>query len=395
MSGRKIIKPDLELINYLNENGGGDPKKCYQCATCTSVCRLSTEEYGFPRRQVLLAQWGLKEQLMKDPSPWLCFYCGDCSKRCPRKSNPGETMMNLRRYLTSLYDWTGLSRLMYRSVFWEMGVLLVVAAAIVLMFTLPRSFGFGLLAQSGSAPLSTVMLDKFAPAGIVDIGDRIMAVALALLLLSNAARMLYGLTSGENIPFSFYISQLPYFVIQGITQKQWGRCGSSDSTTNWLRHLFLVTGYVIMFTLVVVFLPSFQVNGIGLHWTSYLGYYATLVLLSSTVWILVDRIKKRTEMHAFSHFSDWMFPVLLFLSALSGILLHIFRISNMPLTTYYTYMIHLVIVVPMLVVEVPFGKWSHLLYRPLALYVAAVRNKAKEFQVERQIAGSAKTAASA
>ncbi len=384
MSGRKILKPDLQLIKYLKENGGGDLKKCYQCATCTSVCQLSNEEYGFPRRQMLLAQWGLKEQLMKDPSPWLCFYCGDCSKRCPRKGNPGETMMNLRRYLTSCYDWTGLSRLMYSSVFWEIGVLIAVAAVIILLFTLPQNFGFGLLAQSGNAPLTTVMLDKFAPADIVDLGDRIMAIVLALLLLSNASRMFFGLTRDENIPFSFYIKKLPHFVIQGITQKQWGKCGSSDSNTNWIRHLFLVSGYAIMFTLVVVFLPWFQVNGTSLHWTSLLGYYSTIVLLSSTAWIIIDRIKKRTEMHLFSHFSDWLFPILLFLSALSGILLHIFRIINLPLTTYYTYMIHLVIVVPMLVVEVPFGKWSHLLYRPLALYVAAVRSSTKDYLIQEQ-----------
>jgi hypothetical protein len=30
----------------------------------------------------------------------------------------------------------------------------------------------------------------------------------------------------------------------------------------------------------------------------------------------------------------------------------------------------------MLVVEVPFGKWAHLFYRPLAIYLAAVRGRA-------------------
>ncbi len=382
MNSRKKIKPDLQLINYLKESSGGTPQKCFQCATCTSVCSLSNEEFEFPRKQMLLAQWGLKDELMKDPAPWLCFYCGDCSARCPRKGNPGETMMNLRRYLTSLYDWTGLSRLMYRSVYWELGILLAVAAVVVLMFTLPQNFGFGLLGVSGSAPLTTVMLDKFAPADIVDIGDRIMALALGVLLLSNAARMFLGLTHDENIPISYYFKQLPYFVIQGVTQKRWAKCDGQNSKINWVRHLFLVSGYAIMFTLVVVFLPWFQVNNSMIRWTSILGYYATVVLLTSTVWIIIDRIKKRTAMHEFSHFSDWMFPILLFLSALSGILLHVFRVTNMPLPTYYTYMIHLVIVVPMLVVEVPFGKWSHLLYRPLALYVAAVKTKAKELNYQ-------------
>ncbi len=388
MNERKLIKPDTRFIKNIKENGGEDLKKCFQCATCSSVCRLSTEEYGFPRKQMLMAQWGQKEKLLEDPGPWLCFYCGDCSKRCPRQVNPGETMMAMRRYLTSIYDWTGLSRLMYSSVFWEIGILLAVAAAIILAFTLPQNFGFGLLGYSGKEALSTVMLDKFAPVDIVDIGDRIMALVLGLLLLSNAARMFAGLTRGEKIPLSVYFTQLPYFIVQGVTQKRWKDCDSKDSVVNWLRHLFLVSGYVIMFTLVVVFLPWFQIKDSSIHWTSFLGYYATAVLLISTAWIISDRIKKRTEMHHFSHFSDWIFPIMLFLAAVTGILLHIFRVNNMPMSTYVTYMIHMAIVVPMLVVEVPFGKWGHLLYRPLAIYVAAVRSKVRESQTnEHAVAG--------
>ena len=46
--------------------------------------------------------------------------------------------------------------------------------------------------------------------------------------------------------------------------------------------------------------------------------------------------------------------------------------------TYVMYMIHLAIAAPMLVVEVPFGKWAHLLYRPLAIWVAAVQSEGNE-----------------
>jgi hypothetical protein len=38
-----------------------------------------------------------------------------------------------------------------------------------------------------------------------------------------------------------------------------------------------------------------------------------------------------------------------------------------------TYVAHLMGVVPMLVLEVPFSKWSHLAYRPLAMYFTEVR----------------------
>lgn len=376
MNDRNVVKPDVDLIAYLKKSGADDLKKCYQCATCTSVCSLSNEEYGFPRKQMLLAQWGQGDKLMEDPGPWLCFYCGDCSEKCPRNANPGETMMAMRRYLTSKYDWTGLSKLMYRSAFWEVGILALVALVILLLFTVPANFGFGLLSQAGPAALGTVMLNHFAPVGIVDWGDRALVIVLGFLLLSNATRMFRALTRNDDIPLRYYVTQFPELIVQLLTQKRWKGCVSKDSFKNWIRHLFLVSGYAIMFIMVVIFLPWFQVPNTSIHWTSFLGYYATIVLLISTGWMVLDRINKKTEMHHFSHFSDWMFPILLFLTALTGIMLHIFRVSDMPTATYVMYTIHMVIVVPMLVVEVPFGKWAHLLYRPLAIYVAAVKSKA-------------------
>jgi heterodisulfide reductase subunit C/quinone-modifying oxidoreductase subunit QmoC len=51
--------------------------------------------------------------------------------------------------------------------------------------------------------------------------------------------------------------------------------------------------------------------------------------------------------------------------------------------TYVTYVVHLMVAVPMLVVEVPFGKWSHLLYRPLALYLSAVQARARQPQASQ------------
>jgi hypothetical protein len=39
----------------------------------------------------------------------------------------------------------------------------------------------------------------------------------------------------------------------------------------------------------------------------------------------------------------------------------------------YIYILHMMGVVPMLVLEVPFSKWGHLAYRPYAMYLAAVQ----------------------
>jgi hypothetical protein len=106
------------------------------------------------------------------------------------------------------------------------------------------------------------------------------------------------------------------------------------------------------------------------------GYYATIVLIYASADVLWGRIKKEHQMHRFSHLSDWIFPILLIMVAISGILTHASRYLGLPLTAYYTYVAHLAIAVPMLVVEVPFGKWAHLAYRPFAIYFQTVREKA-------------------
>ena len=43
---------------------------------------------------------------------------------------------------------------------------------------------------------------------------------------------------------------------------------------------------------------------------------------------------------------------------------------------HFAYAIHLAIAVPLLVIEVPFGKLSHVIYRPLAIYFQAVSDRA-------------------
>jgi len=79
---------------------------------------------------------------------------------------------------------------------------------------------------------------------------------------------------------------------------------------------------------------------------------------------------------------------LLILVTISGILVHIFRYMGLPLPTYYMYVAHMSVIAPMLVLEVPFGKWSHLAYRPLAIYFQQVKEKAAQQQDALEAVGA-------
>jgi ferredoxin len=366
---------DAALRKEVVAFGGGDLTLCMNCGNCTATCALSGAGAVFPRKTIRYLQIGARRKVESSLEPWLCYYCGECSESCPRQANPGETMMAARRWLIGRYDWTGLSRLMYRSAAFELGLLLAVAALVLSFFFLPADFGFRALAAHPEA-VESVRLDLFASRHIVHLGDVVLALVLSTFLLSNAARMVYFVMRDQPAPLRAWLRPLRDFAMHALTQRRWRDCNTPESRLLWLRHVLLVTGYGTMFLLVMVLLNPFQVEDTAWHWTSLPGYYATLVLLWASYTILADRVKQRTQMHRHSHFSDWLFPVLLLLTSLTGIVLHGARLMGLPMPTYVLYAVHLAIAVPMLVVEVPFGKWAHLLYRPLAIYLQSVRSNA-------------------
>ncbi len=138
-------------------------------------------------------------------------------------------------------------------------------------------------------------------------------------------------------------------------------------------HLMLMLSYVTMFVLIMFFLHQVQ-GGPAIDWRVHaFGYAATVGLLAAIVYAVYQRRKGILTQFRLSHESDWIFLTLLFLVASTGILQHILHRTGYDMAANITYLVHLAGVVPMLVLEVPFSKWSHMAYRPLALFFAQLR----------------------
>jgi uncharacterized membrane protein YfcA len=177
-----------------------------------------------------------------------------------------------------------------------------------------------------------------------------------------------------------YIKEFGSLLFNFASQWKFKKC---HSKTYWIIHWLLVSGYVILFILIVGYLKWFQTDKIYNWWhpQRIIGYYATFTLLLGIVYFTIGRIKKNKERSKFSHISDWTFLVMLLLTVLSGILVHIFRITGLPILTYCMYVLHLMVLFPMIMIEVPFSKWSHLAYRPFAIYFSNIKKAASNQQV--------------
>jgi len=379
------MRVDTTLLPELKEYGAVNVEACFNCGNCTAICPLTNDQHPFPRNMIRLVQMGLKDRLLQNTDPWLCYYCGDCSRTCPKNAEPAETMMAIRRWMTAEYDRSGHGAKFYKS---ESALI----KACILYALVPLVLLLLYHAATGYRHIVTdhVALNAFAPVLWVWAVVLIDFALLGRRLLSNVIHMFRLVMrpneSDPGIPLRVYLQELRTLVVHGFTQKRWLDCGEDRS--RWLKHLLLISGYVIMLVLIVGLLLWFQTDNIYplYHPQRWLGYYATIVLLIFSGEAIIDRIRKREEIHRFSHASDWLFPGFLFAGALTGILVHIFRYAAWPWPTYIMYTLHVMIMIAMLDTEVGIGKWTHLIYRPLSVYLDAVKARAAAQQSVADVA---------
>jgi len=364
---------DPGLLDEVRNYGKFDANACLNCGGCTIVCKLTSDSNTFsPRRDIQYVRAGLKDKLRGSLGPWLCYYCGDCATSCPRQTETGESMMTLRRYLTALYDWTGLSAKFYKSKVWEIGA----------------------LATIGLAMLASIILYLY-PHRLLEFGSlfslsAVFAVSLVV-FIPNILRMFWFTLGRSNPrpPFWLYLTELRTLVLHALSQLQLRKC---KEKAFWFKHLFVVYGYGL--TLILVILVEsfktyirpgyhpFEQPGIDPYKLAVIVVLAVLFVFTAI--LVVDRVKKQEAMHKFSEFSDWLFPIWLSTLVFMLFLAYVSLSLGVKEVGYGIYVIFLVLLSPWALIIVPFGKTPHLLYRPLAVYFHAVKEKATQMELGKE-----------
>lgn len=376
MSSRLLpVLSDPSLLSDVRQYGRFDTAGCYQCGTCTISCELVTDSASFPRKSIRYALLGLRGPLLSSLEPWICEDCGDCSLICPRQAEPRISMVTLRRFLSAQYDWTGIAPRLLRSKAWYLGSLIGAAVITLLLILSYHLWYVGLQVSDLATPLG---LEHMFP--LVTYYTLTVILLPLLLLFSRVIRIWRFTMAGHeqgSIPLSDYVREAWVYINQAITESLMHKC---PEHRRWFPHFLLALGTMTMLTIKLFGLRWFQTDSIYAfyHPQRLLGYLASGCIVYGIGDILIGRIQAEREIYKETRFQDLVLPILLLSTVLTGLATHVCRIAGFELTCHYLYAVHIVVTTPLLVVEMAFGKWAHMIYRPLALYFHAVKQRAAQ-----------------
>ena len=379
----QIIKPDVNFINDIIAAGGESVKKCFQCATCSVVCNVTPEDNPFPRKEMIHAQWGLKDRLISNPDVWLCHQCSDCTAYCPRGAKPGEVLGAIRKLSIEHYATPGFLAKAVGSPKALLGLLMVP----VIIF------------------IAAIMIqgNSFFPEGEIVYAEKFMKVPYIDVIFSAAALFaVFGFFMGvtkywKDLTKNIEVSSNPWqkkvkgpmvamileTVFEFMTHKRFEKCEVTNDRSK--THMFVFFGFVglaITTTWAIAYLYGHEFFGIQkTFWLNFgespyplydpmkiLGNISAVVLLAGILQVITNR-RKNAEKAGSGSYYDWLFISVITSIVVTGILSEVLRLAHVRMVAYPVYFIHLVSVF-FLFAYAPFSKMAHMVYRTTALVFA-------------------------
>jgi len=377
---------DTELLSDIKLYGAADVSACFSCGTCTATCPLVDNDSTFPRRIIRYAQVGMKDELLSSKELWTCYQCGACSDSCPTEADPSEFMAAARRYAIASYEPTGLARILYtRPV---IGSLIATAVAVFFAVFMYSSHG----PQDGSS----LALFTFIPEGLIhSTGVAVMGV-LVVAGVSGLASMARGVARSEGVSLPTLFGGRAQLAsagkalwaalgVEALGQRRYREDCKDDNPIEplyrrrWLIHALTIWGFLGLFSATILdwglALIGVKETGtpIPLWYPSRLiGTLAGLSLLYGVTMFMVNRKGEVNRAARHSTASDWFLLVLLWITGSTGFFIEVaLYLPHAPVWGYWVFLFHVAVAMELMLL-LPFTKFAHAMYRPVALFFYAL-----------------------
>ncbi len=379
MAEATVIKPDLQFVNEIIKGGGESLKKCYQCATCSVVCNVTPDGNPFPRKEMVLAQWGQKDKLITSPDVWLCHQCSDCTAYCPRGAKPGEVLNAIRKQSIKHVAMVPL-----------FAKIATDPSLIWLLFAIPMVLFYAILAVLGNGSFTAPRAEgdimayhKFVPVPVIDTVFILTALFAAASAFVGIKRLWSGMKAQAGTMKS--TGSLGGDIIASITEIL-SHSKFADCTVNkgrQLGHMFLFyafAGLAVVTTWAIIYLYGFELLGIQpfgpFHFgespyplsdpVKILALVSSIAFAAGVILLLMNRLAQAGKAGMGSYF-DWIFLTIVIGVGATGMLSWALRLADMN-AGYFVYYLHLVFIWS-LFAYAPYSKFAHLFYRTTAMVI--------------------------
>src|ERR1700690_679514 len=373
---------DRNLYPELQRFGATDISACFNCGVCSATCPLSVNGASFPRQMSRYAQLGMRDKLLASPELWSCYGCSECTDSCPTQADPASFMAAARRYAVASYDRTHLAYLLATSrVFAAVFVVALVGLLAAFMYSVHRPVDG-----------STLAFFQFIPSDFVHnlgvVAMAVMGVAALIGLFEMVRRVLRGPKQGAVKATVRKVAGAAVYAVgtESLAQTRFREdCDDAVETRPWYSQRWFIPfatmwGFLGLLgaTMLDYGLELFGLKATGTAvpiWypVRLLGTLAGAALIYGTTVMIVRRLRKSDRSSLHSTTSDWTFLSMLWIAGVTGFLLECgLYLPSAPSWGYPIFLVHVGVAMA-LVLLVPFGKFAHVFYRPVALFAIRLR----------------------
>lgn len=89
---------DLSLMHEVAEATAGVShlEMCIQCGSCGGSCPSAADMDHTPRMLFAMLRAGMREDVLRSNTPWICVSCYHCAVRCPQEVHIPDVMYTLK-----------------------------------------------------------------------------------------------------------------------------------------------------------------------------------------------------------------------------------------------------------------------------------------------------------